>query len=171
MQTSSFKPRIPEMALYVPAPATLIGQHIRQGSAIVGAGSKDGHIHCYYEGGVYGQTVFSERLSIACGRLSEKAPTTAFAFVKAEELIQVGTVVWDAVLAAWVISAMDKPDLFTEWTGTAPEMGGTRDQRERAAGLIVSRGPNAKAMAAWQTAINAKLDPVEALITWAREQK
>src|SRR3546814_5912913 len=92
--------------------------------------------------------------------------------VCSSDLLQlVGTVKWDAVLAAWVIDTVEAPDLFTDWTGNVPELGGTRAQRERAAGMIVSRGPNAQAMVAWQTAINAKLDPVEALITWAREQK
>src|SRR3546814_644429 len=124
-----------------------------------------------YEGGVSSETIFADRLSSACGRLSEKAPTTAFAFVKEDDLQLVGTVKWDAVLAAWVIDTVEAPDLFTDWTGNVPELGGTRAQRERAAGMIVSRGPNAQAMVAWQTAITAKLDPVEALITWAREKK
>src|SRR3546814_1536550 len=48
MQTSTYKPRIPEMNLYVPTPGTLIRNHIRQGSAVVGLPSNDGHIHCYY---------------------------------------------------------------------------------------------------------------------------
>src|SRR3546814_20977437 len=52
MQTSTYKPRIPEMNLYVPTPGPLIRNHIRQGSAVVGLPRNDGHIHCYYEGGV-----------------------------------------------------------------------------------------------------------------------
>src|SRR3546814_13638494 len=75
MQTSTYKPRIPEMNLYVPTPGTLIRNHIRQGSAVVGLPRNDGHIHCYYEGGVSSETIFADRLSSACGRLSEKAPT------------------------------------------------------------------------------------------------
>src|SRR3546814_9006321 len=95
---------------------------------------------------VSSETIFADRLSSACGRLSEKAPTTAFAFVKEDDLQLVGTVKWDAVLAAWVIDTVEAPDLFTDWTGNVPELGGTRAQRERAAGMIVSRGPNAQAM-------------------------
>src|SRR3546814_17361768 len=98
-------------------------------------------------------------------------PYTTLFRSKEDDLQLVGTVKWDAVLAAWVIDTVEAPDLFTDWTGNVPELGGTRAQRERAAGMIVSRGPNAQAMVAWQTAINAKLDPVEALITWASEQK
>src|SRR3546814_6012877 len=82
-------------------------------------------------------TTLFRSLSSACGRLSEKAPTTAFAFVKEDDLQLVGTVKWDAVLAAWVIDTVEAPDLFTDWTGNVPELGGTRAQRERAAGMIV----------------------------------
>src|SRR3546814_606243 len=120
MQTSTYKPRIPEMNLYVPTPGTLIRNHIRQGSAVVGLPRNDGHIHCYYEGGVSSETIFADRLSSACGRLSEKAPTTAFAFVKEDDLQLVGTVNWDAVLAALVIYTVVPPDLFTDWTGNVP---------------------------------------------------
>src|SRR3546814_7251223 len=41
MQTSTYKPRIPEMNLYVPTPGTLIRNHIRQGSAVVGLPRND----------------------------------------------------------------------------------------------------------------------------------
>src|SRR3546814_10894351 len=63
MQTSTYKPRIPEMNLYVPTPGTLIRNHIRQGSAVVGLPRNDSHIHCYYEGGVSSETIFADRLS------------------------------------------------------------------------------------------------------------
>src|SRR3546814_14126421 len=45
MQTSTYKPRIPEMNLYVPTPGTLIRNQIRQGSDVVGLPRNDGHIH------------------------------------------------------------------------------------------------------------------------------
>src|SRR3546814_18748052 len=93
--TPLFRSRIPEMNLYVPTPCNLIRNHIRQGSAVVGLPRNDGHIHCYYEGGVSSETIFADRLSSACGRLSEKAPTTAFAFVKEDDLQLVGTVKWE----------------------------------------------------------------------------
>src|SRR3546814_1278330 len=63
MQTSTYKPRIPEMNLYVPTPGTLIRNHIRQGSAVVGLPRNDGHIHCYYEGGVSSETRSEEHTS------------------------------------------------------------------------------------------------------------
>src|SRR3546814_17230635 len=119
-------------------------------------------------GGVSSETIFADRLSSACGRLSEKAPTTAFAFVKADDLQLVGTVKWDAVLAAWVIDTVGAPDLFTDWTGHVPELRGTRAQRERAAGVIVRRGPYAQAIVAWQTALHTKPAPVGDVLSWAK---
>src|SRR3546814_20634621 len=118
MQTSTYKPRIPEMNLYVPTPGTLIRNHIRQGSAVVGLPRNDGHIHCYYEGGVSSETIFADRLSSACGRLSEKAPTTAFAFVKEDDLQLVGTVKWAAV--RWAARRVGKEYVRTGRSGWWP---------------------------------------------------
>src|SRR3546814_15980421 len=102
------------------------------GSAVVGLPRNDGHIHCYYEGGVSFETIFADRLSSACGRLSEMAPTTAFVFVKEDDLQRVGTVKWDAFLTAWDIDTVGAIDLFTDCTGNVPERGGTRENGREA---------------------------------------
>lgn len=170
MKTSQYEPAIPGMALYVPAPGSLIESLVLPRSALVGVDHPNGSIRCYYEGGKYGPMDFAERLSLACGRLSERAPTTSFAVVKADELVLVGSAKWDAVLSAWIIDNISDPVAFKAWTGDDAVVGGTRAQHERAAGMLVSKGPNAQAMVAWQTAISANRDPVEALIEWARNQ-
>lgn len=166
----TYTPKIPEMALYVPAIGSSYRQHFKTGSAVVGVPlqGEEGHIRCYYEGGIYQDLDFAECLSIACGRLADHAPTTAFACVQTEDLIRVGTAKWDPILHGWIISEIDDADSFKAWTGADPILDGTRAQRERAASLLIGRRPDPKALIAMQASVNAGLDPVEALIALAR---
>lgn len=164
-------PAIAEMDLYVPKTGTHIFNDVIPASAVVGVPGPDSHIRCYYEGGMYQAIEFHEKIAIACGRLADRAPTTAFAHVPTSDLAKVGTVKWDAVLRAWIINEITDPSTLEAWAKVVPELNGTRSQRERAAGLIIDNGKNQKAIIAWQAAIRANLDPVEELIKHARSQQ
>ena len=97
---------------------------IAPGSAIVGRGETDGRVHVYFEGNLHGAINlerFIDRAAVAAGRLEQRYPTVAQAFMPAERLVEVGTFDCDLnrvtltnepALAAWLGRTDTLPDSF-----------------------------------------------------------
>ena len=80
--------------LYVPNAGSPLRISIREGSGIVGTDVPgDDRVMIDYEGAIYGQSnirTYEDRVWQAWGRHTENYPTVARAYVKREELIEVG---------------------------------------------------------------------------------
>lgn len=166
-----YSPAVQVLSLYVPADGQLT--HIKKGSALVGVpmeGDDVARVRCYYEGGVYSESPFSDYISIAAGRLADRAPTVALGYFEEDDLIRVGTVAWDPALGSWIITEITDFEALSEWTDNVPDIGGTRDQLERACGRAVSGG-DVEAMTVYSTAAKSNQDPVVALVAHLREQR
>jgi len=161
-------PKIPNMILFVPADAAGALGHVKKRSAIVGV-PQEGRISCAYEGGIHQPDMpLSEKLAIACWRLSERSPNIAYAFPHASEVHQIAEAAWDTVIRAWVLVSVTDRDGFIKWFGEEPVIAGTREQHCRAAGLILRNGSNQRATMTMQMAKAGNRDPVEAIISEAR---
>lgn len=122
--------------LYVPAEGEPTSIH--PGSAIVGEDRGDGDtIHVHYEGSK--RMAFDERLIHAAGRREQSYPTVAQAWLPQERLKRVGSVARSEQLRTWVVTEITDPDALARWAGVLPAIGGSREARERAAGLAWSR--------------------------------
>ncbi len=129
---SDYVPKIPKLRLIVPSGDT----HIHKGSAVVsvfpGEPNNSAKI-CYYEGSKHIAT-WQEKLSIAAGRCSEKAPTSALTGLGDEDAI-VGTVIWSEYAYGWIIDEITDQNLLNEWTGEQIKAGPSKELLDRAAGI------------------------------------
>lgn len=126
------------LTLYVPAHRRT---GIHPGSAVVGSAWSD-RSEVDVEGDIYGAGMdFETRLAIAAGRHRDRAPTRARYCLASDDVIAVGTVRRDPVLAAWVIETLDDPDTLAAWIAPepVPAIGGSGDLHNRAAGLWTHR--------------------------------
>ncbi|QAY80481.1 hypothetical protein [Sphingosinicella sp. BN140058] len=175
MSVRRYQPEVPEMGLYIPA-ATPALAAVKKGSAIVGA-PREGYLVVYYEGGIYQHNKdmpFAEKLAIAAGRLSDRAPTVALAAVQDSDVQRVGTVSYDQILRGWILSDLTDAAALADWLGSGDELvvGGTPEQRQRAAGLILDEGRGGTgAIMAYQRARAEGRDGIEALIEYDRQNK
>ena len=165
MTHAHVQPKLTRLTLYVPHSPSL--GRIKHGSAIVGHEQGE-FILCAYEGGIYSKMDFTEKLTIACWRLSERSPSVAYINAKPTDLHKCGTVSWDETLRAWVIESISDEAAFTDWFAESPTIGGTREQHCRAAGLILGNGRNVQAMIVYSQARQAQRDPVDAVVSYAR---
>lgn len=163
-----YVPSVTEVSLYVPVEGKLT--HIKVGSAIVGLPTDDGHIRCYFEGNLYGQAAaFDERLTIAAGRLADRYPTVAIAYAKDDEVIRVGSARWDALLHSWVVAEITDAPALEAYVGELPAIGGSDNQRSRAAGQILSDDPQAHIALA--QAQQRGLDVIQAVLDYGRRHQ
>jgi hypothetical protein len=162
------QPKIDRMRLYIPVSGTPLRVHVEERSVIAGTAT-EGRVSCAYEGGMYDPNMtFDEKLTIACWRLSERSPSVAYATPPEDELLAVAEVAWDKTLRAWTIAEVLDHGAFVAWFGEEPVIGGSREQRQRAAGLIIDNGRNVQAVMVMQRANAANEDAIEAIIEHAR---
>jgi hypothetical protein len=165
-----YQPAVTSMGIYVPSGGTGLA-HIKPGSALVGVPADEGHIRCYYEGGVYNPSMdFEEKLTLACGRLADRAPTVAVAYADSGEVAKVGTVEWNPILRGWVITELTDEPALRQWAGDIPPVGGSDEQKRRAVGLIIGNGHDVQAMMAYQSAARTGRDAVQAVLDYAQQR-
>lgn len=170
MADIAIQPKITRMKLYIPVSPAL--DHIVKGSVIVGnPNNHDERILCAYEGGIYSKMPFDEKLTIACWRLSDRSPNTAYVSVEPEDITEIGHAAWNPVLRAWTVEDIRAENFVTDWFGEFPAIGGSRDQHSRAARLIVNNGQNIDAYIVYQTARKTGNDPIDAVIEYAKAKR
>lgn len=154
--------------LYVPREGRRL--NIADGSVIVGlvrTCGTDERIEAYYEGSIYGQDMgFDTMLQIAAGRMADRAPTSAFGFYDPADLEQVGTVARSEKLKGWIVTGLSGPAALSAWIGHPVAIGGSEEQRRRAAGIAYGELPES-GRARVDAAIRAGGDAVELLLAGA----
>lgn len=165
MPQGEIHPELNQMGLYIPCEGAL--GHIKRGSAIVGE-PRENFIRCAFEGGIYQQMDFVEKLTIACWRLAKPGPNVAYAHARPDEVTQIATIGWDKILRGWVLIDVQEPAAFTQWFNEEPVIGGTPEQESRAAGLILNNSQNIDAMIVLQQARARNQDPIKAILSHAR---
>lgn len=170
MPRSKITPAITSFSIYVPKGPAL--DHVAKTSAIVGhAHLGDDLIRCAFEGGIYQDMPFDERLIIACWRLAAPSPSVAYAAVRSTDVTEIGTAAWDSALQTWVVSEIHDTAAAEDWFGELPEIGGSAMQRKRGAAFILDEGRNLAAVAAYQAACKNGEDGYEAIISHARRDE
>lgn len=145
------RPALPDdtvLNLYVPSESSRLNVAAR--SAIVGLPRNDADypgIEIYYEGAVYGQDMdFEGKIQIAAGRMLHRAPTTAFGFHRAKDLILVATVARSERLRGWIVTDVTDRNALETWAGEPVAVGGSAALKARAAGIAWGRLSPARQM-------------------------
>lgn len=151
----------PPFALLVPVgPAASV---IEPGSAVV-AVMHDGGYDTRYEGGIHFGMEWTEKVIHAAGRLATSYPTSARAFLSPDDVIVVGEVARDHDTGDWVVSRIDDADALRKWRGGEDTSeGASQEQRQRAAGIALSRG-GGRAMSAYAAARACGGDAIAAVL-------
>lgn len=125
--------------LYVPADGAI--HDIRRGSAILG-GIQHGMVTTHYEGGGASNVqTFEEKVNQAAGRRSERYPTSALRGWHGDDVVEVGTVVFDEAMRHWVIGTLTDEASLREWVGPAEDIvpGGSDRLIESRGGSVFSQ--------------------------------
>lgn len=150
--------------LYVPAPG--IGTHIDAGSAIVGDRKGD-FLDVHYErGGPSNVRTFEEKIAHAAGRRTTRYPTVARSALPATDLVDVGSVAYDALLRHWYINDLTDPDALERWAPEPHIVGGSPTMREESAGRLYS-SLNASGMTAVAIEVASGASIVDAVVSVA----
>ncbi|AXK44066.1 hypothetical protein [Erythrobacter aureus] len=159
------KPQVPRLTLYEPVLGKLGG--FIAATVLVGTQEED-YIRCSYEGGKYTPMDFVEKLQIAAWRCSERHASVAHCHAQPYDVTEIGAVVYDEVMRGWIVEEITNETAANSWLGEVPVIGGTDEQKQRAAGLIMKNGSNVPAMMAFTQAKAMNRDPVEAVLDYAR---
>ena len=129
-----------QYGLYVPAPGAR--HDVRPASAIVGEVAGD-VIDTHYEGGSGSSnvTTFEHRINQAAGRRVQSYPTVARRSWRPDEVVLVGTVLYDAAMAHWIIGEILVPEVLRDWVGPDEPLvpGGSDQLIEEVGGRAFSR--------------------------------
>ena len=133
--TDRYRPSTTELLLVVPSSDRL---GIASSSAIV-AERRGDFLHCHYEGALYSRMNWHEKLCHAAGRLVERYPTVAQVAARPDDVIIVGTALWDDSVQAWTIGTLEDGAALEAWTGEALSPGPTDEMRRVADARMRSR--------------------------------
>lgn len=159
-------PAIQKMTLYIPACQELA--FLKPRSAIVGIQNNE-HLDCAYEGGIFGEMDFYEKLTISCWRLAARSPSTAYLTLTPTQVHPVASVIWDTILRGWVIENFLDLEKLKDWHQVIPDLNGSFAQKQRAAGLLLSSGNSRTFQEEFERSKLAGEDPINALLTLARK--